>query len=234
LEITTEAVDLQSRSEARTPAYFGPTGFSLPRYKRPLDLTVGILLLALCAPLAILVAIIVKATSRGPVLFRQQRLGKDGRPFTMYKFRTMHVGAAETLHREYFEQYQQGIPAPGQKGITFKLQRDPRITPLGGPLRRFGLDELPQLFNVIKGDMSLVGPRPPLPYEVERYSERDLLRMSVRPGMTGLWQIKGRDMVSFGSMIDLDLEYVERQTLGLDLAILLSTVPALVWSCVRH
>jgi exopolysaccharide production protein ExoY len=223
---------LQCGTEAPTVKAAAP--HSSPRYKRPLDLALAALLVVLSAPVTMLVAIIVKLTSAGPVLFRQERLGRNGRPFTMYKFRTMYEGAEASPHREYFEQYRQGIPAPGQKGQVFKLQRDPRITPLGRPLRRLGLDELPQLFNVIFGDMSLVGPRPALGYEVKRYSERDLLRLSVKPGITGLWQIKGRDVVNFMSMIDLDLEYVRKQALGLDLVILLATIPSLVWSCIRR
>jgi lipopolysaccharide/colanic/teichoic acid biosynthesis glycosyltransferase len=207
---------------------------SRPGYQRPFDLLGGLMLVLLCVPVAIVVAIIVRLTSRGPVLFRQERVGKNGRLFTVYKFRTMRADADQSIHRRYFEQYQQGLPAPGQQGVVFKLRKDPRITPLGGMLRRFGLDELPQLINVIKGDMSLVGPRPPLAYEVERYSARDLRRLWVKPGITGLWQVKGRDVVTYDSMIDLDLEYVERQGLLLDLAILLMTVPALMLSCLKR
>jgi lipopolysaccharide/colanic/teichoic acid biosynthesis glycosyltransferase len=207
---------------------------SLPRYTRSLDLAFGTVLSVLLAPLAVLLALIVKMTSPGPILFAQERVGQNGRRFTMYKFRTMYVGADAAPHRAYFEQYRQGIPAAGQNGRVFKLQRDSRITPLGRLLRRFGLDELPQLFNVIKGDMSLVGPRPPLGYEVDHYSERDRLRLSVKPGLTGLWQVKGRDVVDFAGMIDLDLEYVRRQALHLDLAIIVMTVPALVLSCLRR
>lgn len=234
MEHTTKTVDLPwSRGAESVALHVLPTA-PFPGYKRPLDLLVALPLLVLGAPVMALIAIIVKLTSRGQILFRQERIGKDGSPFTIYKFRTMRADADPSLHRQYFEQYQQGRPAPGQKGTVFKLQRDPRITPLGGPLRRLGLDELPQLINVIKGDMSLVGPRPPLAYEVESYSAHDRLRLSVKPGLTGLWQVKGRDMVTYASMIDLDLEYVERQSLRLDLAILLTTVPALVWSCIRH
>jgi lipopolysaccharide/colanic/teichoic acid biosynthesis glycosyltransferase len=145
----------------------------------------------------------------------------------LFKFRTMYHGAGDALHREYINLYLQGTPAPGQAGTLYKLRRDPRITPLGGILRRLALDELPQLFNVIRGEMSLVGPRPPLHYEVERYSERDLLRLSIRPGMTGLWQVRGRDVVDFKTMVELDLEYIRRQSFGLDLKILLATIPSL-------
>jgi lipopolysaccharide/colanic/teichoic acid biosynthesis glycosyltransferase len=225
----------QVRTDSHVSA---PAGLSClqtrPRYKRPFDLLGGVLLLLLMAPVAAVVAVLIKLSSSGPVLFRQERIGQDGRPFVMYKFRTMHHGVDSSLHRAYFTQYQQGKAAPGQTSTVFKLQRDPRITPLGGILRRLGLDEIPQLFNVIKGEMSLVGPRPPLRYEVERYSERDRLRLSVKPGLTGLWQIKGRDVVDFATMIDLDLEYIRRQALSLDVAILLATAPALIWASIRR
>lgn len=203
-------------------------------YKRPFDLVFGVLLLVLLLPFATLVAFLVKATSRGSVLFRQERVGLNGQNFVMYKFRTMYHGVDSALHREYFKQYQQGIVAPNQVGTTYKLKRDPRITRLGGILRCLALDEIPQLFNVIKGDMSLVGPRPAIPYEVELYGQRDLLRLSVKPGITGLWQIKGRDVVDFATMIDLDLEYIARQSIARDLTIVLATVPALLLASVKH
>jgi lipopolysaccharide/colanic/teichoic acid biosynthesis glycosyltransferase len=205
-----------------------------PVYKRPLDVLVATLLLVLTAPVAAMVALIVKLTSPGPILFRQERLGQNGCPFTLYKFRTMYHGADVELHREYFALYRQGVRAPGQPRPLYKLRRDPRITPLGGILRRLALDELPQLYNVLRGDMSVVGPRPPLRYEVEHYTQRDLLRLSVKPGITGLWQVQGRDVVDFDTMITLDLEYIHRQSLTLDLCILLATVPALVWAYIRH
>jgi lipopolysaccharide/colanic/teichoic acid biosynthesis glycosyltransferase len=205
-----------------------------PVYKRPFDVLVATLLLVLTTPLAAMVALIVKVTSPGPILFRQERLGQNGCPFTLYKFRTMYHGASAELHREYFTLYRQGVRAPGQPRPLYKLRRDPRITPLGGILRRLALDELPQLYNVLRGDMSVVGPRPPLRYEVEHYTQRDLLRLSVKPGLTGLWQVRGRDVVDFDTMIMLDLEYVQRQSLALDLWVLVATIPALVWSYVRH
>ena len=205
-----------------------------PLYKRPFDVLVATLLLVLTAPVAVVVALIVKVTSPGPILFRQERLGQNGRPFTLYKFRTMYHGACVELHREYFKLYRQGARAPGQPRPLYKLRRDPRITPLGGTLRRLALDELPQLYNVLRGDMSVVGPRPPLRYEVEHYTQRDLLRLAVKPGITGLWQVRGRDVVDFDTMITLDLEYIQRQSLALDLWVLLATIPALVWAYIRH
>ena len=203
-------------------------------YKRPFDLIVGSVLFALSAPVAAIVASLVKFTSSGPILFKQERLGLHGRPFMLYKFRTMHHGVPSTLHEEYFKQYVQGDPAPGQERTIYKLRHDPRITPVGGVLRRLGLDELPQLFNVIKGDMSLVGPRPPLAYEVAQYTVRHMRRLATKPGCTGLWQVRGRDMVHFEAMIDMDLEYIERQALLFDLRLCLLTVPALVWAFCKH
>jgi lipopolysaccharide/colanic/teichoic acid biosynthesis glycosyltransferase len=205
-----------------------------PVYKRPFDVLVATVLLVVTAPVAAVVALTVKLTSPGPILFRQERLGQYGCPFTLYKFRTMYHGAGVELHREYFGLYRQGIRAPGQPRPLYKLRRDPRITPLGGILRRLALDELPQLYNVLRGDMSVVGPRPPLRYEVEHYTQRDLLRLSVKPGITGLWQVRGRDVVDFDTMITLDLEYIHRQSLALDLWILLATLPALVWAYIKH
>jgi lipopolysaccharide/colanic/teichoic acid biosynthesis glycosyltransferase len=224
---------IRTDDEAAAPIAVLPRR-SRPRYKRPLDLIAGTVLLILAAPVAAVVAVVIKVSSRGPVLFLQERIGQDNRPFVMYKFRTMQHGTDTSLHRAYFAQYRQGIAAPGQSGKIFKLQRDPRIIPLGGLLRRLALDEIPQLFNVIKGDMSLVGPRPALAYEVADYSERDRLRLLAKPGITGLWQIKGRDVVDFDTMIDRDLEYISRQALALDLAILVATVPALIWAYVSR
>ncbi len=211
-----------------------PATAAQPRYKRPLDVVAGVTLLGLSAPLFGVVALLVKLTSRGPVLFRQERLGRDRRPFVVYKFRTMRPDADPAPHREYFKQYLSGAHAPDQPRQLYKLRRDPRITPVGGLLRRLGLDELPQLINVVRGDMSIVGPRPPLDYEVEHYSGRHLARLSVKPGITGLWQIRGRDMVDFETMVDMDLEYIGSQSLWLDLRIMLMTVPALLWSFIRH
>lgn len=199
-----------------------------PRYKRRLDVVGASFILVLSTPLLISLAILVKLSSRGPVLFKQERLGVYGHRFQVYKFRTMYHNADPSPHREYFKQYLHGAPAPGERATVYKLRSDPRITPIGSMLRRLGLDELPQLLNVIRGEMSLVGPRPPLPYEVEHYSQRHLLRLAVKPGLTGLWQLQGRDRVDFETMVGMDLDYIERQSLRLDIALLLLTIPALV------
>jgi len=168
------------------------------------------------------------------VFFRQERLGKDEAPFLVYKFRTMYADVDSRPHQEYFKRYLKGETAPGEDAKLFKLRHDPRITPVGSVLRRLGLDELPQLLNVIRGHMSLVGPRPPLAYEVEHYSARHRRRLLIKPGITGLWQVRGRDVVDFETMIDMDLEYIERQSLSLDLGIVLATLPALLWAYIKH
>jgi lipopolysaccharide/colanic/teichoic acid biosynthesis glycosyltransferase len=186
------------------------------------------------APIAAVVAVLIKSTSAGPVLFRQERVGLHGSRFVMYKFRTMYHGADEAVHQTYFEKYRRGVAAPDQDGKRYKLQRDPRITPLGGMLRRLALDEIPQLINVLQGDMSLVGPRPAIPYEVDLYSQNDLMRLHAKPGMTGLWQVRGRDTVDFATMVALDLDYIRRRSLPLDLWIMLATIPALIWGYVKH
>jgi lipopolysaccharide/colanic/teichoic acid biosynthesis glycosyltransferase len=191
--------------------------------KRGLDLTVSLALLVLLAPLLLVLAALVKFTSRGPVLFRQSRIGQMGRPFRMLKFRTMHVGAGESRHQEFISRY---IKAQSQ---DFKLTNDPRITPVGHLLRRTSLDELPQLWNVLTGEMSLVGPRPPLPYEVEQYAPWHLRRiLEAKPGMTGLWQVTGRSRTTFDEMVRLDLRYARTRSLWMDLWILLRTPAAVV------
>jgi lipopolysaccharide/colanic/teichoic acid biosynthesis glycosyltransferase len=210
------------------------TQISVPSYKRPFDVAFGSILLVLSAPLFVVVALLVKLTSRGPVLFRQERIGQRGVPFTVLKFRTMRADAESTTHRNYFMQYLNGVSAPGEPSNVFKLRRDSRITSVGRFLRRLGLDELPQLINVLKGEMSLVGPRPPLAYEVAHYSNHHLLRLATKPGITGLWQIRGRDVVDFDTMVGMDLEYVQNMSPTLDLKILILTVPSLVWALVKR
>jgi len=175
-------------------------------------------------------AIAIRLDSRGPVFFRQRRVGERGRPFTMVKFRTMRVDADQTAHRDYAASFIRGRAsrqgADGEQ--VFKLVRDNRVTRVGRWLRRTSLDELPQLWNVLKGEMSLVGPRPPIPYEVEHYQPSHRQRLAVTPGMTGLWQVRGRSNTTFEEMVALDLEYIRRRSLLLDLRILLATIPAVL------
>jgi lipopolysaccharide/colanic/teichoic acid biosynthesis glycosyltransferase len=194
--------------------------------KRALDVTVSLLLLIICAPIFVLVAGLVRFSSPGPVLFAQERVGKDGKLFCMYKFRTMFREAESAVHRAYYVALIRGQAQP--VGGKYKLVDDPRITPAGRLLRRFSLDELPQLINILRGDMSLVGPRPPIPYEVDLYTSRERARLMVAPGLTGLWQVSGRSLLDFDDMVRLDLMYIERWSLWSDLVILLRTPRAVL------
>jgi exopolysaccharide biosynthesis polyprenyl glycosylphosphotransferase len=189
--------------------------------KRTIDVIGSVLGLVVLSPLFVLLAIAVKATSRGPALFMQERCGLGGRLFKFYKFRTM-VEDAE--HRKAGLAHLNEMTGP-----VFKIQRDPRATRIGGLLRKLSLDELPQLWNVLRGDMSLVGPRPPTPDEVECYSLRQSQRLGVLPGLTGLWQVSGRSAIAdFERWIDLDLEYAENWSVWLDLRILVRTVGVVI------
>jgi lipopolysaccharide/colanic/teichoic acid biosynthesis glycosyltransferase len=184
------------------------------------DVIVGTILFVIAVPVMAAVAILVRITSRGPALFRQERVGKGGEPFVMYKFRSMVVGAEE--------QHEQLVQASGSDTVLFKLREDPRVTRVGRVIRRWALDELPQLWNVVTGDMSLVGPRPALPGETVRYSNRLRTRLQVKPGLTGLWQVNGRHELPFADYIRYDLFYVENWSLGLDLYVIGKTIPALM------
>jgi exopolysaccharide biosynthesis polyprenyl glycosylphosphotransferase len=184
------------------------------------DKLFGVALLVLFAPLLLLIAAAVKLTSVGPVLFRQTRIGIDGAEFTMYKFRSMAVDAEQRLA---------ALRARDEgNGMLFKMKRDPRVTRVGAIIRRLSLDELPQLWNILRGDMSLVGPRPPLPEEVAAYSDDATRRLRVRPGLTGLWQVSGRSDLSWEESLRLDLRYVDNWSLALDLAILWRTLRAVI------
>jgi exopolysaccharide biosynthesis polyprenyl glycosylphosphotransferase len=197
--------------------------------KRALDVIGSLFAIAIFSPLFLAIAGAVKLTSRGPVLFRQQRVGKYGARFTFLKFRSMFVNNSSDIHKEYVRKLIAG-QAEKKEGGAFKITDDPRITRVGRFLRRTSLDELPQFFNVLLGDMSLVGPRPPLPYEVEAYDVWHRRRlMEAKPGITGLWQVNGRCRTRFDEMVRLDLQYARRQSLLLDLKILLRT-PAAVFS----
>jgi len=189
---------------------------------RALDLLATTVLVLLLAPFILLIALVIKLDSPGPVFFRQQRVGRDRRSFLVAKFRTMQHGADHDVHRDYMlALIESGTPAP-------KLAGDARVTRFGGFLRRTSLDELPQLWNVLRGDMSLVGPRPPIPYEVEHYPSHWFERFAVKPGVTGLWQVSGRSEVSLEEMIELDVEYVRRRSVLLNVWILLRTAPAVL------
>jgi lipopolysaccharide/colanic/teichoic acid biosynthesis glycosyltransferase len=190
---------------------------------RILDLTIaGLALLALVPVIAITV-IAVRLTSPGPVLFRQRRLGRGMRPFTVLKFRTMRADADSAVHRDYVRSLISNKPEPKKHGELYKLVVDDRITPVGRFLRSWSLDEVPQLWNVLRGEMSLVGPRPVIEYEVDQYPDWYLRRFAVKPGLTGLWQVSGRNERTYEEMIRFDVEYAERRSLWLDLRILART-----------
>jgi exopolysaccharide biosynthesis polyprenyl glycosylphosphotransferase len=201
--------------------------------KRVLDIVGAAAALLLLSPLMLAIAALVAATSPGPVIFKQSRLGRRGVPFTFYKFRSMHCRADDRIHREYVAKLIAGDLEAVNQGEAakplYKMKNDPRITRVGRLLRRTSMDELPQLFNVLKGDMSLVGPRPPLPYEAEKYQPWHLRRvLEIKPGITGLWQVNGRSKTSFDDMVRLDLRYLRTCSLPLDLKILFNTARAVV------
>ena len=203
--------------------------------KRALDILGALAALCLLAPLMLVVAAAVALTSRGPVIFKQTRVGKGGFPFTFYKFRSMRTDADDSIHREFVAK----LIKSGERFRARRTTQPPRSRsrpthgsrPIGRFIRKTSIDELPQLFNVLKGDMSLVGPRPPIPYEAAQYQPWHLRRLlSVKPGMTGIWQVEGRSRVPFNEMVRMDLRYIRNCSLGLDLRILAKTVPA-VLSC---
>jgi lipopolysaccharide/colanic/teichoic acid biosynthesis glycosyltransferase len=193
---------------------------------RMLDLVgAGLMLIAL-SPLLILVAATIKIDSPGNIFYRQRRLGRHLKPFSVAKFRTMHAGVDAGVHRAHVERMITSENA-GARPMA-KLERDSRVTRIGSLLRRTSIDELPQLWNVLRGEMSLVGPRPPIQYEVDKYPDEAFRRFAVLPGLTGLWQVRGRSLLTFRQMIELDVEYVERRSLPLNMKILLLTLPAVI------
>ncbi|MFO1513040.1 MAG: sugar transferase [Verrucomicrobiota bacterium] len=199
----------------------------IPLWKRMLDVAVILAFSPLLVLVGGVVALVIKFGSRGPVLFRQQRVGYHGQQFTCLKFRTMHVGAETNSHQGHTAQLiKSEVPM-----TKLDAGNDPRVIPFGSILRATGLDELPQMVNVLRGEMSLVGPRPCIPYEYEMYEPWQRRRFNAAPGLTGLWQVSGKNRTTFNQMINLDIEYSERSSLGLDLMIILKTVPALVTQC---
>jgi len=199
--------------------------------KRSVDLIAATILLVLFSPVMLVVAAMVKLRSKGPVFYKQDRIGQDNKPFKMLKFRTMHVAADPTIHQEFVTRFIKAggaVEEPGQSGL-YKITKDPRIIPGGRFLRKTSLDELPQFWNVIRGEMSLVGPRPPLAYEVEHYKSWHCRRvLEVKPGVTGLWQVKGRSRTTFDEMVRLDLQYARTYSFWTDLKILLVTPGAVI------
>jgi lipopolysaccharide/colanic/teichoic acid biosynthesis glycosyltransferase len=200
--------------------------------KRAMDIIGSLAALVILSPLFLLIGLAIKATSKGPILFRQRRIGQHGKSFTFLKFRSMYVGNDATIHREYVKQLIAGNAekhSNGNREGVYKLTKDSRVTSVGGFLRKTSLDELPQFLNVLMGQMSLVGPRPPVPYEVESYDFWHRRRvLEAKPGITGLWQIKGRSRVKFDDMVRLDLQYARTWSPWLDVKILLRTPGAVV------
>jgi len=224
-----------STDAALYPDCFTPTNgrVGFLGIKRAMDITVSLLMLLAGLPVLISIALAVKLTSEGPVLFRQKRVGQHGRLFTFLKFRSMYVNNDHSAHREYVSQLIAGnaerMAVTGSNDRVYKLANDKRITPLGKLLRKTSLDELPQIFNVLVGDMSLVGPRPPIPYELAAYQTWHRRRLlQVKPGITGLWQVTGRSRVTFDEMVRLDLQYATTWSPWMDVRILLQTPAAVI------
>ena len=190
-------------------------------FKRFMDIMLAITALILGSPLLLITALLVKITSPGPIIFSQVRVGKYGRHFKFYKFRSMYIDA-EARKAELLQHNESG------DGVIFKMKHDPRITPVGRFIRKFSIDELPQLFNVILGDMSMVGPRPPLPSEVRTYTLEERKRLNITPGITCLWQVSGRSELPFSKQIALDKEYIASRSVWKDFLILLKTIPAIL------
>lgn len=200
------------------------------RWKRLLDVVFCMLIFVPLVVVTLFVTALIRLDSPGPVFFRQRRVGLNGKEFTMYKFRSMHIQSDAAVHREAIKRYMLGEvleeQASGQ--MSYKKVSDPRITRVGRFLRKTSIDELPQFFNVLRGEMTLVGPRPALPYEVEMYQEQDRLRLCGKPGLTGYWQIYGRSRVPFQTMVEMDIAYLHRQSLLEDLKLILLTVPVML------
>lgn len=213
-------VDLEQIGNTPLLTFSGaPANEVLLLVKRTIDIALAAIGLVLLSPIFLLAAILIKLTSPGPVIFRQLRCGLNGRTFTCYKFRSMVRDAEQRLHE---------VMHLNEKEIAMKIRNDPRLTPVGKWLRKMSIDELPQLFNVLKGDMSLVGPRPAIPTEVAQYQHWQRRRLRMRPGLTCLWAVRGRDRVDFESWMRLDLEYIDNWSLGLDARIILLTIPQVV------
>lgn len=197
--------------------------------KRVQDVTMAIIALVLLFPLWFLIGLVIRLTSSGPAIHRQKNvIGRYGKAFTLYKFRTMYVNSDDSRHREAIAKFVEGqaldtVEKDGQAVPVYKITRDPRVTAVGRVLRKTGLDEIPQLLNVVRGELSLVGPRPPLDYEYEKYTNRHKRRLDVQPGITGLYQVTARSQVPFEKMVDIDLDYIQRRSYWLDMKIIFLT-----------
>ena len=231
--MTTYEEILQLRKELKRPGVFQHNKIQLRMltwhftiicsfaFKRFMDMLLSFICITLGSPVFILTALLVKLTSPGPIIFSQVRVGKYGRHFKFYKFRSMYIDA-EARKAELLKLNESG------DGVIFKMKHDPRITPVGRFIRKFSIDELPQLFNVMLGDMSLVGPRPPLPSEVKSYSIEERKRLNITPGITCIWQVSGRSELPFQQQMALDKQYIASRSAWKDFVILLKTIPAII------
>ena len=196
--------------------------------KRVFDITFTLLISFFVLLVIAFVALLIWYDSPGPVILRQRRVGLNGMEFDMLKFRSMYANSDSTIHRQAIEEFMNGQVLNGDTEMPYKLVDDPRITKVGRFIRKTSLDELPQFWNVLQGEMSLVGPRPPFPYETEQYSQRDWLRLYGKPGLTGRWQVYGRSRVSFQEMVEMDIAYLQQQSLREDIKLIALTVPVMI------
>ena len=202
------------------------------RAKRILDIVFTLLILLPLCIVFVIVAVAIWMDSKGPIMYRQKRVGLSGAEFNMYKFRSMYVNSDDSVHREAIVRYMNGqemnVGTAAAIKFQFKLSDDPRVTRVGRFIRKTSIDELPQFFNVLRGEMTLVGPRPPLPYEVALYTPRDRLRLSGKPGLTGIWQVYGRSCVAFQDMVEMDIDYLQHQSFWEDLKFIALTIPVMI------
>ena len=207
-----------------------PISIGYLRAKRIFDVLFTLLLLLPIGVVVAIVAVLIRLDSKGPVFFRQRRVGLNGVEFELFKFRSMYVNSDDSTHREAIKQYMNGDTLNDEQdsAVPYKLENDPRVTRVGKFIRKTSLDELPQFWNVLRGEMTLVGPRPPLTYEVELYSPRDWLRLSGKPGLTGNWQVYGRSQVPFQTMVEMDIAYVQQQSFWWDLKLIALTLPVML------
>ena len=198
--------------------------------KRILDLVFSILILIPLFIVIAIIAVLIRIDSKGPIFFRQKRIGMNGVEFDLFKLRSMYVDSDDSLHRESIKQFMNGGALNGKVNSDnlYKLVDDPRVTRVGQFIRKYSIDELPQFINVLRGEMTLVGPRPPLPYEVEEYGPHEWIRLFGKPGLTGTWQVYGRSRVPFQEMVDMDIEYLGHQSVLLDLKLIASTLPVML------
>ncbi|OLB31093.1 MAG: hypothetical protein AUH05_19985 [Ktedonobacter sp. 13_2_20CM_53_11] len=201
---------------------------SYERAKRVLDIVFTLCIAVPVLLFSAVIALLILADSEGPILYRQKRVGRNGAEFEMLKFRSMYVKNDDSKHREAIKHYMNGSKLNNDTSSPYKIYNDPRVTKVGKFIRLTSLDELPQFLNVLRGEMSLVGPRPPLPFEVELYSLHHKLRLSGNPGLTGPWQIYGRSRVTFENMVEMDIAYLQRQSLWEDIKLIFLTVPVVI------